>query len=1756
MSMTPDPSTMDPSDLALGLDTTAAQGNEPSIFDSLGNVITKGVPLTGLAVVNSFANTAIDLNNWFTGSNVQRLKISDEVDGLGLDSSYNDYYNLHKEGIETAAMITGSLIPGTLAVKGLKLAQLGIAGDTVATATGIFSGPKERIIQQATQQLMDGSGLFNTFNIDKYKAIAYGLGDNALQALTFQLATAATMEASPLIDGQSFSDLAQNMFYGTLVGAGIGGGIEAIGIKRIFNKALLNADTATKASELRTYLGQGGYVAGDRVAELLASVYDAPVPASGLAIAKNIISNDKATLNAKEILNTITDGDNRLSNKFFDTLMTMRTTNGLSKEDAYGYLARLSKISPVNGDDAGVPDGKAFYINRMGTGEEISANDLVTSAPRYQFNSDSVATADEDAVDKAGTSLRYKLKDGATNFKFAKSTDSTVDFNGAVMPLFTNADDAWDQGFDLFVNKNNQVMVNPKALNIEPIARPGESRILSAAEEKEYRTTGQLPAGKSLDGAPVTMDLKTGAIAERMLPVVGDFGDVSLQANGLRYGDNFSNQSLDKPLDSSFSTIDANARYVWAHLRGIKDGDTIHSSDVPFLEELYKNAKESARENIVTTAQSNASGPQDFWINYAKSLEKRNVSFSDGTPIPMSDKEWLSQIQNAKNEVINNLLSGPEAGKLSSEDVAQIAGVHEDYLAKMLNTSDAKDFLIDHSTDSAALRHVKLWYDIGNTSIDDGQIARGSLDIQYRIQTIKSAIDGASAKFFGPGWQSFQASKSASDANILGEVGNRFLSSSNAGYDTLGNEMERIGRNVTRLYKERVASASSALTAPATALRNDPDAAAEAGIFRAVRQRTGERFSFLPSEIAQKYGLAEADGSSNVAVLSGSLAKDKVGNVLDWNKDYIPDNFRSGDQFSYYDAIGDNQAGNYTYYRLSSKVGDWERANLGLNNARIIQRNNFNSAAGLGKSFPLDTLYTPPINTSTQKFFALAKLAPGTGVGEDDVAAITASSADELKNKIAILQSKGLSVYTKDDLKQYHEVLGDYDYSRNFAQTQVDSALKSRGILNDVLPTTRAEGIIKDYTDWHFRQEMLLTRDYTELTNSQLFAELSGMGSRFADADASRMGFVASNIAKTAENPYNRYIQTALAISQKENYRLWSQSQDVLESTFDTAFNTAKRALLSANRGIIPYEQATAMTARMGLGNPYDAGIDVLKNYYDVANKLPATQVLSSIVSKAGAILGASIIKLDTFQQFIHVLSTPILTLAEANSAKQWLTTTLPDGSGAQIPATSKIFFKALGDYFNTSIRDKVMPDYIKAGFIRDPDILADHYQLIDNLTLPFGRMSEGAWSQKINDATKLAERFVGTRFSEAYTSWMAARTGHLIFEAAGYEGQSLLDQIGTFVNRAKANVTASQRPVAFQGPLGQAVGLFQTYYLNLMQQVFRYVGNGEAKSLAIAAGMQTTLFGMNSLPGFQAINNHLIGNAAGNPTHQDLYDATNNLLDKKLGDYLLYGVTSNWLGAGLYTRGDTNPRAITVLPVNPLNFPAVAGGIRVVQNLIQMQQRLSQGGSVSSSLLLGLEHNGLSRPLMGMAQLAQGFSTTDQGKLISATVPRYGDNTAGWSDLFDLSNFSRLLGARPLDEAIHLDSLYRTGIYQAKDNARMESLGEAARTTMYANQTPSTEEVANFAQQYSAAGGDIKQFGRKMIEWSNGANISIANGVFRSLASQRNQVAMGRMGGTQLPDYRNMPSTSSPSPDPWSSAASAMTNIFNPMAPQQVPQQ
>jgi hypothetical protein len=1708
---------MEHTDLHIAADNHEVALSGRSMFDSVADFLNKGVPLTGLSIYNSFVNTAVDVGNFF-GGDFERNNPIEQLQNY--DDDLLSYYKEHDEGIEAAGLVVGSFIPGLAAIKALQLASRGKQGLNTAMATGLLSGKKQAVIRDAISEINAGeASLFGNINASKLKAIAYGFGDQALQAAAWETATIATMKANPLLDKDGFEDIMSHMFWGTLVGGGVGGVIEGIAIRSTINNALRDIDAKEKVFDLAKSLGLGNFNAGDRVVALINSIDEMPIPATASEKVKAIRTKSHAEIEAWKTLKTISpEADENLGKAFIDSLYHMRHEAQLTKEEMYDYLARLARISRADSESY-LKGDDVFYVNRFAKKEDVDFGDLIIQPSKAR-------TAEEAAhflemQKKAASSYAYTMVPGATNIRVSRFDDVITSADKQSVQKYTSKTEAFEAGEDFFIDSQLNVSVNQNSVNVKRVPRPGEGRILSAAEEKTFRSTGNLPAGaKPLYGAPLFFNVLTGHVTDRAYAVIGDIAPIKSIKDLLTYDSrgNITGISLSTEAGKKYSSthyvesgfnyhddsaLDANARYVWAFARGLKKDDIINYNDIPMLEQVIRTGNadgmDKVRELNVRMRQPNG----------------------DISKLPDAAAVLERQVWKEKDAVIAELL-GDGSKRVDATEVAIKANVPKQYLEAGMRANKWEEVSVPIQN-SLKVNTIRLEYDIGDLSVQEGNILRGMVDMQYRVDMAKQQALNAVTNYYKAEAPRMVARGTAKESSILGAGPGAFTASS-ADYGTLAQQMESLGNALSQWMQVKRSYVTDHLAGAISAFEGDEIASAELAVITNIGRRVSRQFQFLPENIAVQY--TKQGATTNTMVLEKSLIKDPGGAIIGWKPDYVPNEgvWINGSRFGKLDYSDKPFEGAFTYYNLNPKVANFLRAGTELNDERLVHHNTWLAAQGIARKYDLGTVYFPPIDTARYKYVALVREAEGIAFGTSDAGALVSDSAEGLQKKVALVlqDNPQARISFKGTSKDYHEALGDYDYSLNLVESAVDSNLRKKGILSDVLPNVRGQQQLKEYFDWHIRQEERQSRNFMELGNAQLFAELRALGKKFMEPQEA-VGPQEGRFFRRAENPFRRYTDLALNISPKQEYRLWQDSQEKVEAFAATAFRQAKELLGQASKGLISYEQATELTTKFGLGNPYQRTIEKLGELsesgatkgalerFAEANRLPLGVPLSRFVQKANSILAATVIRLDVFQTLINVVSTPVLLTAEFASAKnnpalrQLLTTTLPGAGDKVVPAYSKILFESVGDFFGRD-KEALVSRYRMLGTVRE--LSSDYQEMLSNLTIA-GSTTVKKLEEMGEKAVKLGVKISRADWAEEFVRFVASRTADKLFSALGHSGQALDDNIRTFVNRVHGNYLAAQRPVAFQGPIGQAVGLFQTYQFNLMQQTFRYVANQEKLPLAMLYGIQGTLFGMQGIPGFHALNTHIVGNASNNPEHKDFYSQVPALFDKKLGDWMLYGSLSSVLSTGLYSRGDINPRQISILPVNPLNFPAISAGIRFVGNLWDLGTRMKDGARFSDALLQGLEHNALSRPLTGIAQMVQGYTTTSKGSLISAS-----------NDWDSIATASRILGARPLDEAVALDALYRKTAYQAKDTARIQQLGEAVKTTLIAQQTPTVEELQSFAGRYAASGGRVEHFGRKMIEWTRDANQSTANDIYRSLRSPLNQNMMRVMGGERLPDF------------------------------------
>jgi hypothetical protein len=126
----------------------------------------------------------------------------------------------------------------------------------------------------------------------------------------------------------------------------------------------------------------------------------------------------------------------------------------------------------------------------------------------------------------------------------------------------------------------------------------------------------------------------------------------------------------------------------------------------------------------------------------------------------------------------------------------------------------------------------------------------------------------------------------------------------------------------------------------------------------------------------------------------------------------------------------------------------------------------------------------------------------------------------------------------------------------------------------------------------------------------------------------------------------------------------------------------------------------------------------------------------------------------------------------------------------------------------------------------------------------------------------------------------------------------------------------------------------------------------------------------------------------------------------------------------------------------------------------------------------------------------------------------------------------ARLLGAKPLDEAVSLDAYHRVQVYNASRANQIASLASAIKTSVAGGSVPSPEQITDFTAGYMKAGGKQQQFSQFWNRQVVNANKSKVNQMIDNANNSGNQYMQKVMGGYDLSELTaaNLTSGTDPS--------------------------
>ena len=1159
---------------------------------------------------------------------------------------------------------------------------------------------------------------------------------------------------------------------------------------------------------------------------------------------------------------------------------------------------------------------------------------------------------------------------------------------------------------------------------------------------------------------------------------------------------------------ATFDSLTANhfeseARNIWVRnltSQNLEKFSTVGAFDLPVLDHFYALGKTPA-------------------IDLGK---------QGGTWIPASREEFLDFLKSQKEKTLSAITS--LQGR-SLEEAAKVANTSEAYAKGVIKGSEEQHLfgfqknIADFQSDfKAAGREVpgEFWdmpswsrvvKDTSAIKDLDNHVVTGLAAMKVEQVMYENGASRAVAVALGEDAARFVklTDSDISRATRVGPGGG-FVSAQNENYGTLGSKVQEIGTQTLKTIQKFHASTRELFEAPLYKLANNQAAAIEWSVLNNELRKYGEVFTYD----------AAAGGMRPLALVKYERA------------------LQAGIEAKM-PAIADDIP-----LLVPVKNADTAaviQSHLSKNGERLEKLGGIRANQGVKWARDPEGFYPIPPNLKDYPHFAIVVDDSIGGAGHST--RLYAATAEDLEAQMTKVKSADptLKILTKSDAEGYYKSIGQYEYERTLTDASFNTVLKRTGVSASYLPSTDSQKIVSDFLNWHLERDSALVRESVAHLNEAQIASLRTAGEGYTNVATSHFTKISplAYLDSQAQNPYGDYVKSMLGLSTKHDFPFWSPVNEMLDRNVSKIFNSAYEMFHNAKSP----EELTLINKHLQDAGYKGAAYDSMTHAF--ANHTAPKGALSAFIAKANAILSTTMLGLDPINALNNVIGAPILRSTELRSLIRGIKEgnadvagklaglseiSVPGTGGSSILSPAKLMANAMSEFH--SPEGKALREVFKDRGIISSRVEQTNW-VLENLALT-GKESVGELEGKIGKVFRVlkesaakGEKITGNSLAEEFNRFVSGHVAKQITDKAVEAGilgeKEAWSYINTFVNRVEGNYIASQRPGVFQGPLGQAMGLFQTYQFNLLQQLLRHVGEGSVKDAAFMMGLQGTIYGMRGLPAFDAINTHLIGNASGNSQHRDLYTSVYGAAGKEAGNWLLYGAGSNALGLlspdlkfNLYSRGDINPRNVTLLPINPANVPFVQAATKMYGSLTESFAKIGQGGDVVGSLLQGIEHAGVSRPLSGLAQaleaannpMAQSFSTSGRGNVIAA------------NDFISLTNMIRVAGAKPLDEALALDTVYRNDAYAAKDSAKRALLGEAIKTTVIAGKNPSEEQVSKFATEYAATGGKQDKFAQFMMQQYKRANSSQVNDLVRGLGGKDATAAQRVMGGYELQDFSN----------------------------------
>lgn len=971
--------------------------------------------------------------------------------------------------------------------------------------------------------------------------------------------------------------------------------------------------------------------------------------------------------------------------------------------------------------------------------------------------------------------------------------------------------------------------------------------------------------------------------------------------------------------------------------------------------------------------------------------------------------------------------------------------------------------------------------------------------------------------------------------SIATEQGTSYLAAANGAFGTYESRMQQIGQMVNTAH-HRVAQEIQGTMLPLTqALLKDELARAEIGVVvqkaRSGRFIAGDSLADSINQItpyAQQISdpqafAAFASRLQNLNAQASAIAQ-KSGNGLFVHADTLQvlSNLRAAltagpmsstklDRIFSAAAAKLDAAKSEMFGIKSPKVAEYLKSHMSINSKYVNLRTQINAASGKVTRWNPDELYfgPPDIDGKSVAFVQ----SPQTPSGERARHMIIANTPEERNMQMEIIKrdygGDGYKVFSDPQTADFKEALANWQGGNWKSTPEFVSDLQNKGVANNFFPRSDGKDAVFAVNDTIKRHTQLI-RDSVETRYAEDFASLRGMEDNWDTLYGKQAR--GSNNAYMADNPARKLRQLGLDMPQDSSQAV-SQVNSFVNNVADKVGRSLENAFTPGNKFTMDdVNRINGIMQDAGMKTAYANAAELA-----LANSGVPNNLVRQFTATANAFVSLGMHRLETMMPLINAVGNTVLSVPLIGT----LIRNLPeDVRNANFGAFNGVATELAIPKFMAQSMGAIMKDhkslFAKYEAMGLPISHSRVYsQMMDTLVTE-GDITAGGIASKItsqmNKMGNFAGRYNGSNVLTGFNRLLNAHMGERLADLAGAtNGLAKSSFINTFMNKVEGTMVSTQRPKFFQGVIGQAMGLFQSYNLHLMQQLTSNLLDGNARATIEALAMNGTLFGAQSLPGWDELNS-VVMNHNRNGYGVDTY--VNDAVGNDVGNWLTYGSLSNILHMGVFTRGRID-LGFGLTGSIADKIPAVSILQNTFAGVANTISNMSRNGVSTNGLLEGINTMGWNRPAAELAQRALGYSPNKNGDIIAYNQQGQSTFSNAWSV------FGAALGAKDLDTAIATTQYYESKQRKAAIQDKLNRLGSNVKAATHNGQELSQEQVEMFAQRYSTSGGDLKNFQRWIINSSLRGQQAQVEVMRKGINSASGRQAQALMGGA-APDLFN----------------------------------